>query len=268
MARTVKVGDREYTVEPFNGRKAILAGRMVARIAKKVPGLLEHDAQFQRAYADANAIRVTRAMALGIDGWRERLADVTDEQWEAIGGVLVIPQPPTFELRLASLFTEAFETAEEEVLKLLALAIVPNGDLADAAKTGDVKELLLDRADQLLDGGTLSELVDLAGEVAEQVREELQAGGGGLGKLRALWASSQSETKSSDSESSPSDTEPQPAASQTETDLDPARETGTTPVGISTPPGSSTDSPPPTDGTTSESSTGPRGVSLSPSATA
>lgn len=267
-AREVRVGDRTYTIEPFNGRKAILAGRMVARIAKKAPGVLERDATFQRDYAAANAVRVTRAEALGVDFWRDQLGHITEAQWDKIGGVLVIPTPPSFETRIAAGFAEVFEAAEDEVLKLLALAVVPNGDLAEAAKTGDPRDLLRDRAEQLLDAGSLGELVELAAAVGEHVRDEFR--GDGLGKLRALWAGTtdperpETKTPASGKSSPPQAETPQPAPSPPPTPPPPAPTpipTPTTPPATSKEPTSSTGSPAPTDGPTNGSSTGSPGGS-------
>lgn len=258
MTREAQVGDRSYRIEPFNGRKAILAGRMVARIAKRVPGLLEADGDFQRKYSEANAVRVTRSMALGVDGWKERLGDITDEEWKQLGGVLVLPHPPTFELRLAAVFMEAFETAEEEVLKLLALTVIPNGDLADAASQNSVKEVLLEWSGRLMDNGTLVELVDLAAVAAEQVRDEFEAGGGGLGKLRALWQGQGAEAETP---------APQPMPSPAPMPTPAPQPTPPTPAATSRESTSSTDSPTPTDGDTDESSTKHRGVFSSASVT-
>lgn len=182
----VRVGERVVPVAPFNGRKVILAGRAVRSITEVVPNVVERVGKFSRDYAAANATVVTRDMALAIPAWRDELQHVSDVQWEAAGGELRIPSPPSFEEQLAAIFPTVFEAAEEHVLRLLALTVVANEALAQAARDGKVDELLEEEGQKLLDDGTIPQLIELAALSAETIKGELEAARDPLGKLRAL----------------------------------------------------------------------------------
>lgn len=245
----VTVGGREYAVKEFNGRKAILAGRAIARIFRQAPSLIEDDARLRRKLADDNAVRITRSMAVH-PRWKEALSTVTDEDWEKVGGTIVIPQEPDFSVRFLAAFPVAFELAETEVVKLLALLVIPDRDLADAAEAGQVDEALTTVGNTLLDEGDFGELVELAAAGADQIRATFEAKEGALGKLRALWARAQDEDETKEAPSEPPlPTEPP----------------SPTPTPSTSTPSSSTDSPPPTDGGHDESSIEHPSASLQPS---
>lgn len=239
MSQEVRVGDSTYRVQPFNGRKAIIAGRALARIGKKVPTLLQDDAAFQRSYREEHTLVITRAMAQA-EPWRAALAHMSDADWKALDGEIRLPQSPSDEERLFAVFPAIFEVAEQEVLQLLALLVVPNSELADAAREGDPKAKLQEYAERLLDQGDIGELAEVAAVGIEELRTVFDQRGGAVGKLRTLWAR--------DPEA--------PAADSAQTTTSSSSEIS---------PSGSTDSPPPTDGESDERSTEPASDSLSPS---
>jgi hypothetical protein len=251
VARSVQVGSREYRVQPFNGRKAILAARMISRLSKKVPEALHEDAAFSRRYADENAITVTRSDALAIPEWRERLADMTEADWDAIGGEIKLRATVPAETRLMAAFPLLFEQAEEDVLQLLALLVIPNGDLRDAAAGGDVKLALKDWSDELLDEGSIGELTEVIVAGLDELRSAFEGHQDAVGKLRRLWATRMDEPISE------SESEPQTSPS----------EEATTPIATSdlspTSQPSPIDSPAPTDGEASDLSTASASASYS-----
>lgn len=182
----VQIGDRQVPVPPFNGRKVILAARAIQQITKRVPDITSRMAEFSRRYSQENATVITRDMALAIPTWREPLAHVTDEQWSERGGTLTIPATPGFGEQIAAIFPDLLDAAEGEVLRLLALAVIPNSDLARAAAEGDVKGALAKESDRILDEASLTQLVELADATAQMIRDELEANRDPLSRLRGL----------------------------------------------------------------------------------
>lgn len=161
-ARTVQVGERTYTVQPFKGFKATRIGRIVAEVTRQVPGVLDDMAQFTREFESKNAVRITRQMSM-LPRFKSLFEDMsmTDEDWERCGGAVEIPQPPDPNMVFASVFPRVFEQAEKQVLDLLAWVAVSNADLRDADDSDTVDELIAKTRKDLLHEGDLSELLEL-----------------------------------------------------------------------------------------------------------
>lgn len=243
-ARMVKIGAREIQVEGFSGRKAIRAGKLVREILKRYPQVLEEMAEFTTRYQEKNVLWLERTEA------RFRLpeatAHMTDADWEASDGKLAMRQSPTEAELFMSVFPTVFDAAEELALQLCALPIVSNDELAQAARNANgpeaITDLLNERGERLLDEASYDQLVDLvlsAAEAAhEQIAEKLEGFKERAGKLRRLlgWSPEPEETP----------TTPEPTSTTSGTSG----------------PGSSTDSPAPTDGEpTSPSTESPSGSS-------
>lgn len=248
----VAIGDRRVALPPFNGRKVILAARAIQQITKRVPDITSRMADFARRYSQENATVITRDMALAIPTWREPLAHVTDEQWAERGGTLTIPATPGFGEQIAAVFPDLLDAAESEVLRLLALAVIPNSDLARAAAEGDVKAALGKEADRILDEASLTQLVELADATAQMIRDELEANRGPLSRLRKLVMRDPDDAAAVEDQA----VEDRPVEEASD-----AFRQARTEVAAATPPPSSTSSPGPTDGPPSEPSTAPPGDS-------
>jgi hypothetical protein len=245
VGREVRVGDRSYRVDPFNGRKAILASRMISRIFRKVPELVQADAEFRRQFIAANTVTVTQDQAQ-VEPYKTILAHLDAAAWKELGGKLTLPQHPSEEQRLIAAFPLIFELAEEEVLQLIALLVIPAGDLAEASAGGGAKDALAAIADELLDEGSMPELIEVIAAGADEIRMAFEESQDTLGKLRRLWGS---------------DPEAE-AAKQPEISSEPSTPTET-PSSKTPTPTSVTDSDPPTDGDPTEPSTASPSAALS-----
>jgi hypothetical protein len=186
MAIEVKVGDRHVTVAPFNGRKAIIAGGAVRSITHKAPDLQKRVAEFAREYSEQFAQRITRDMVLAIPFWQERLGHLSDGDWEQRGNVLTLPATPETRDLFFAVFPHLMDVAETDVLRLLALIVIPNSELAGAAREGSVDDALSKEADRLLDDATVGQLAELAVAAVDVVQEEFNDRSRPLMRLREL----------------------------------------------------------------------------------
>jgi hypothetical protein len=230
---TVKLGDEQVTIQPFSGRKSIRALKILKAISKGVPQVLQEWAAFNASYSTENALVLDRTQARF--RFPEDTEHMTDQDWEANGQQLKLPQSPTMVEQVAAVFPSAMDLAEEQVLQLLALAVVSNDELGRRARADGaegVTLLLTDRADELLDQASGTELLELAVVASETVEQEFKAKVDELGdRVGNLWRLfGLTKTESSEA-TSPTDSKPT----------------------------SSTDSPPPTGGGRSEPSTAPTG---------
>lgn len=265
----VKVGDREVVIEPFKGYKGARAGRLFGRISRHWPEIVDKMADFRREYGEKHYRRITRAMA-ETRSLPEQVTDdeLTDVQRAAVQAVadrtaamyrrllegelkekphVDLPEVPSQAEQVAAVFGDVFEVAERELLELLALLITPNRDLKRAYKDGGeeaVDALLKETGEDLLFDADLEDLVALAVEGYEVLGRQLDVKGAAMGKLMSLFNSGGRTTSE----------QPQPAETT-------AEETNSTSLSTFTSPDSSTDSPAPTDGAPSESSSELAGVS-------
>jgi hypothetical protein len=159
-AINVEVGGRPYAVARFRGRKATKIMRLAATIGRAYPDLAKKVAEFEQAYIEENALRLSRTEAelkFGPDA-----AQITDEAWETAGGELALKQMPSAYERLAAIWPEIFEAAEGPVLDLLAVVSMTNEELADANREDRLDDAIGERRDLLLDEGDTAELIELA----------------------------------------------------------------------------------------------------------
>jgi len=186
----VKIGATVHTVAPFSPRKVLTAGQMLKKVMGTVRQINAHAAEYRREYSKQNAEIITRAMS-GVPPWRGLLADMTAEDWDRVGGQIELPAQPSANEIIAEVFPLAFEHAEDEVRRLLALVIIPNDELADAAYAGDAQAALDKYGNQILDRGSIGQVIDLMDVAVRTLREEVDAKGEALGRLRALFQTPQ-----------------------------------------------------------------------------
>lgn len=242
--KTIVLGRHNVTVEPFSGRKAMRAFRLLRHISSGTPAIMKSWASFVREYERDNGVELSRAEALfefppvkepesGRVLRPGRFDHLSDEDWAASGNKVRLPKSPTLPEQIAAVFPEAFDLAETEVLRLLALVAMPNDEVKERRE--DLGEALDALAEDLLDApfDALLELAVIGGEtVDEQYRRKAEALGDRMGNALRLVG------------------------------LDPkALQRSTTSTTSTSRPASSTDSPPPTDGSPASPSTEPTGGS-------
>jgi hypothetical protein len=183
VSGTVTLGDATITVAAFSGRKAIIATRIVRRAMKQYPEILAEMAAFRAKYEAENVSQMDRAEAVFRFG--DRVKHLSDADWEKSGEKLRLGQAATTNEMVAAIFPMALDAAEDEVLRLLALAVIPSGDLKRAKDSGGqagVDEVLLARGEELLDEATdAADLVELAVVTAETLRDQFAVKSDGLG---------------------------------------------------------------------------------------
>lgn len=176
---TVHVGDRDYTIEPFTGRKATRALRLLKDISRAVPEIIDERATFRRDYAERNVVELDRVQARHEFG--DTLDHWTDADWEAAGGKLRLHRAPTMQEELLAVFPTALERSEDLVGQLLALCTYTNEEVAKFVRDGSLNDTgvegatpgkLTERASELLDKGDLRELAQLAVAAAEVIDEQ------------------------------------------------------------------------------------------------
>ncbi len=177
--RQVKVGDRDLTIPPFRGMKAIRAGSILARISRKVPTILDEIAEYRRHYGEQNTLRITPAIAAA------RGYDIPAEQF-GDQGFLEVPGVASTEEVIFKVFPAVFDVAEQEVVRLLALIAIPNSDLRSANEDDSIDEVLERFGRDLLYEGELHELAELVIVAYEMLGEQFAGKEERLGKLRAL----------------------------------------------------------------------------------
>lgn len=248
-AAEVTVGGRSFRIARFRGLKAQMILRLSAKIGRKYPKLATQVAEFEQAYIDENKIRLSRTEAELKFG--AQAAEISDEAWETSKGELALKQMPSPVERLAAIWPELFDAAEDPLCDLLAVIALSNEELAEADDGDCVAEKIKERRRELFHDGEFEELVDLAlagyevarGQFAPLVERAIP-----LLSMVGLTMAGPEETTST---TSPDPEEPS-RSSRTSDDSE-------------TSPSSSTDSQPPTDGTGDRSSTAPPGPPSEPS---
>jgi hypothetical protein len=210
VSGAVKVGDASVAVGAFSGRKAIIATRIVRRAMKQYPEILGEMAAFRAKYEAENVSEMDRAEAVFRFG--DRVRHLTDEDWAKSGQKLRLGTAPSTNEMVAAIFPVALDTAEDDVLRLLALAVIPSGDLKRAKDTGGQKaidETLLNRGEDLLDEATdAADLLELAVVTAETLRDQFAVKSDGLGpRVGKLLQAVGLKTASPNSPESPTPTE-------------------------------------------------------------
>lgn len=172
--RQVKIGDRDISIQPYNGRKADIVGEMVSRILDKMPDLQFQMAEFSQRYAEQHKVVFTRGMA-ALPRFAATLKDVTPEDWERGGNKIELPGEPSDEQAFMHVFPTVWRTAREEVMTLAALSITPNSELKTAAAEGDPLKAVAKYRDMILDDtANLAQVVGVIAGAFAQAKDELQ----------------------------------------------------------------------------------------------
>lgn len=274
VAATCTINGEVVELERVSGRKASRALAQLRRIGKAMPSLQNKLADYEREYEASNYVELDRVQArlrypqqrlVDADGmplyepaeingepnpkagepmWLPSPIDLISEaDWEQTGGVLRRPKSPEWGDKIFAIFPDALEEAEEDVYRLLALFLLSNAEVKELWRSGGLDAELKAKADDLIDDALGDEIMELAVVVSELVddqfvRKARQLGGrlGNLGRLVGL----------------------EPTSLTLPTTPTPAPPSGPS----SLTPTSSTDSPVPTDGGPTPSSTPPGSFSV------
>lgn len=244
--RTVKVGELTIELARFRGFKAQRIMREASKIGRAYPEISARAAEFERAYTEDNALRLSRPEAEMRYG--EDAREISEQAWEASGGVLALKQVPSAWERLGAIWPELMDVAEREVGNLLAVSSLSNEELEEADNADRVEEAIAERRKELMHRGEVEELFDLARAAYEVAREQFAPL---VATLAPLLSRIGLEMTTDTREPTTSGTSPTP---ETETEEEDAPASPSPPSSSETKGSSSTDSPPPTDGTEQPSS--------------
>jgi hypothetical protein len=241
----VPVGDRNVTVEPFSTRRTTYAFRVVAGVFRRYRDLGKDIAQFRREYETENPIRVSREQAERLVAHHAGLAAEADEEdervaheaasrrWQAmLDGSLKdrpyveLPGEPSIQETVVHVLPKAMENAEEEITRLLGLIVISNTEFGEARRQKKIDPSLMIKGDEILDGSTPDEALDLLFSGAELFLGDVQARKEKVGKLRklvetVLRPASEQETVEGTAEEDPAPSTSSPSpTSESDTDSD------------------------------------------------
>lgn len=259
ISRNVKVGDREIAIARFRGFKAQRVMREAAKIGRAYPDLAKRLGEFDQAYADDYAHRLSRPEAEMRFGDEAR--KISEEAWEQTGGVLPLKRLPNAWERLGAVWPEVMDVAEREVGSLLAIVSLTNEELKEADHADRVDEAIEDRRGELMHDGDVEDLMNLAIAGYEVARAQFAPL---VAKAAPLLATLGLGMTTGVPEPTTSDTSPIPTPETEETEIEEESDSPTPPSSSQTRGSSSTDSEPPTDGTERQSSTAPPGAPSEP----
>lgn len=212
----VTIGGSARRVGEFSAFKAFYAMELVTSIETVWRRCLSAAATFKREYEEENVTTIDRAEARRLFAPRQAvetvpvtddageirtagdeivferkplfddqgrpimgpdpLGHLTDADWSANGQKLRVPDSPPARLLQAVMAKTAFSEGRVEILRLLALTLVPNGDLErwerdDAAQ---IDARLDEEARQLVHGAALDELLELAAVTVRVAKDQLR----------------------------------------------------------------------------------------------
>lgn len=248
----VRVGERTITVGRFKGYKATRIMQEAAKLGRRYPRIGKDLAAFREEYRETHTLELTRTQAELRFGDEAR--EISDKAWEQMNGILRLPQTPSLEEQLMAVYPQIIETAQDQLVQLIGLLALGNGDARDAWEEGG--DEAVDEAARKLGNDLLFDAD--AEEVFELVLAGVEVGKAQFGPLgarvRALATQigiqrtpeppKAEETPQTDQESTQEQT--------TEPETEPSP---TPPPSSQTSPPSSTDSPRPTDGPHEQRST-------------
>jgi hypothetical protein len=189
------------------------------------------------------------------------LDGLTEEDWNSSGGVMRMPESPSWVQLVAAVFPMVLDAAEESVYTLLALFVATNDEVKRWRRSGNLDEELTRIVDELLDDALADELLELAVVCGEVVDDQFVSKAADLGDrlgkaLRLVGLSPERLRKRTPG----NDSQTPPEASQTSESGGPETPTSPEPESTSASssrPTSPTDSDGPTGGTPTPSSTSP-----------
>jgi hypothetical protein len=184
MSTTIMLGtgdnEKQYAIQRFRGFKAILAVAAVTRIGREVPDIM---ADAAKAYQGRNTVTVTEGMSK-LPRWSGFSTENFDAA-EAVSGrrEIEIPSPASQNETILQSLPELLDKARVEVIRLLAILIIPNEELKTADKADKVEEALDAYGEILLYDAELDQLMELALVASDVLTEQLADRKDRLGKL-------------------------------------------------------------------------------------
>lgn len=205
----VTIGGASRPVERFTLVKALRAMTLLKLIQRLVPEASEVLGTFVSEYRAAHVTTLDRVQAKMEFGGEVPVLDeslspivtddgrpvtlpapiesLTEKDWEQAGHVLRQPENPPLAAMIAAVFPTVVEGAEQPVLRLLAISIIPNDQFAGHVRAGTWE----DEADRVVENdlleADLDEVLELAVTVGEVLDGQLAAKvedlGGRVGKL-------------------------------------------------------------------------------------
>jgi hypothetical protein len=170
--RTVKIGDDEFVIQRFRGLKAIMAMATITRIARDVPNIL---ADASRDFHKRNTITITEPMSKlpRWDGFTK--ADFDAAEQETGKREIELPNSVTQQEQVLIALPALLENARKEVIRLLAILIIPNQDLREADENDRVETALDKYKDVLLYDAEIDQLAELVIVAQEVMQDQLSS---------------------------------------------------------------------------------------------
>jgi hypothetical protein len=181
--RTVKVGDRDVTVEEPSIYKTRLIGRKFAEVGRDAPEIQIELAKFVARYEKENAVVLDRPSAM--TRVPHLVGKLSDEDWKAGGNQVRLPRTPSGTEQVLAILPTVFTKAEAQALDIAALLIAPNSELEDE---GSIDKVLKAQRQFLNHHAKPSELLGLLAACTDVIKEVIEAHKDEVGKLRSFWA--------------------------------------------------------------------------------
>lgn len=199
---TVKVHDREVTIERFTMQKAMRVITLLGIVEKSIPEITKLAADYRREYREQNVIELDRAQARmeygprpvldeeGAVAMREDgsvvtmpspLDSLTDDDWERSGHKLRFNQSPSTAEVMLAVFPSVYEKAEQPVLRLLALVAMKNDDVSRTVRDGTIWDEVDRFAAEVIEPALLEEVMELAVAAGEQIEGQVMSKAKSLG---------------------------------------------------------------------------------------
>jgi len=164
----IKINDRTVTIERLSTAKMKRVLALLSLIEEQMPDITARMASFRARYRSEYAIELDRINAVANI---PSLRDLPDEEWEKAGQKIRIPQEPSGPEMFVSIAPAVYEAAEEVVMRLLGLLIMPN----DVVHRYIKQDAIWDRVDELVDEtlmtapfDELMDLIDAALEILDK----------------------------------------------------------------------------------------------------
>jgi hypothetical protein len=194
LPHKVQLGDTELTITRFRGLKALLASALVGRVMREVPDLQDRVTTFTKKYRKENEVELTRPMAKLP---RFAFFGFTEEDFAASpDGIIRLPEEPTTQQIMLAVAPDLIDLARKELVRLLALIVIPNSELEAADDADDIEGALDKQGKTLIRTAEFDELLELFVVAWEVMRDQILAKKDKLGKLTELpflrmWLSTQ-----------------------------------------------------------------------------
>jgi hypothetical protein len=181
---TVKIGDRDVTLEEPCIAKVEEIGKRLSNVGKGAPDLQRRLAQFVRDYERDNAVQMDRHTALVRAP--KRVKHLSESDWKQMGQKVTLPVSPTGTEQLLAMAPYVFDEAREQALEVVALLMVPD----EVMERPDEIERQIEANKQVLRyKAKPSQLVRLLSECTDIVHEVMEHEKDAVGKLRRFWES-------------------------------------------------------------------------------